>query len=274
MYFTIDDASYWYEVHGEGVPLVMLHGFTGSSQTWSEFICHHSEGVQVIVVDLPGHGSTTISSIRTMEDCCRDLRALFLSMGLDQFHLAGYSMGGRTALSFAMLYPELLKSLILESASPGLEGQMREDRREMDAKLARRIERGGLSAFVDFWEQLPLFESQKQLPSHVRAAVREERMSQTEEGLAQSLRGMGTGRQPSWWHMLCGLSLPVLLLAGEQDEKFVKINQEMAEKLPLHTLKIVAGAGHAIHVEKPGKFGKLVSGFIKNYSSSLSLHKD
>src|SRR5690625_7287500 len=117
MYYTVKDATYWYEVYGEGEPVVLLHGFTGSTATWSECISNWKEQFQIIVVDLPGHGKTKTQSPRTMEACCADLNLLFTSFQLDSVHLVGYSMGGRTALSFAMLYPEWIASLTLESAS-------------------------------------------------------------------------------------------------------------------------------------------------------------
>ncbi|MFC2947128.1 2-succinyl-6-hydroxy-2,4-cyclohexadiene-1-carboxylate synthase [Virgibacillus sediminis] len=266
MYFNINDASYWYQVHGEGTPLVMLHGFTGSSSTWSDFIRKYSGGMKIITVDLPGHGKTETPSIRTMEDCCRDLHKLFGFLGLHKFHLAGYSMGGRTALSFSVTYPDLVETLVLESASPGLLGEEKKERLEKDARLSSWIEREGITSFVDYWENIPLFESQKRLPASIRDAVREERLSQSEKGLAQSLQGMGTGNQPSWWDKLASLNFPVLLLAGEYDEKFIEINRSMAKKCSAGSLTIVEDAGHAIHVEKPEIFGKLVSGFIKKYS--------
>ncbi|WP_100013199.1 2-succinyl-6-hydroxy-2,4-cyclohexadiene-1-carboxylate synthase [Lentibacillus sediminis] len=265
MYVSINDSMYWYEESGDGIPLVMLHGFTGSSRTWEDFSKTHGQGFRVITVDLPGHGKTQTPNGLTMEQCCRELGDLFKALNLDRFHLLGYSMGGRTALSFAMIYPGAIESLILESASPGLDDeQERLERQEKDEKLARKIEREGIPAFVEYWESIPLFSTQKALSQAVREQVREERMAQTEEGLAGSLRGMGTGAQPSWWESLPAFETPVLLLAGELDNKFARVNQQMAARFPNAELHTVQGAGHAIHVEKPQMFGKLVRGFIIN----------
>ncbi|HLR41348.1 MAG TPA: 2-succinyl-6-hydroxy-2,4-cyclohexadiene-1-carboxylate synthase [Virgibacillus sp.] len=265
MYYTVKDATYWYEVYGEGVPVVLLHGFTGSTATWSEFISNWKEQFQIIVVDLPGHGKTKTQSPRTMEACCADLNQLFTSLQLDSIHLAGYSMGGRTALSFAMLYPERIASLTLESASPGLASEAeRQERIENDEKLAQRIEQDGIMKFVDFWENIALFDTQKKLPAAVRQAIRDERTGQSADGLTQSLRHMGTGKQPSWWGQLNAFKKPVLLLAGTEDKKFVGINKKMENQLQTSKFVSVKNAGHAIHVEQPEIFGKLVSEFICN----------
>src|SRR5699024_2721369 len=81
-------------------------------------------------------------------------------------------------------------------------------------------------------------------------------------GLANSLRYMGTGKQPSWWQALSRFEQPVQLMVGQLDRKFININQQMDELFPKSLLQIVPQAGHAIHVEQPEMFGKLVSEFI------------
>lgn len=263
MYFSIRDASYWYERTGQGPAIVLLHGFTGSTKTWDYFVDQYQDDFEIIVVDLPGHGKTNTGTPRSMEACSKDLRQLLLHLGLTSVHLVGYSMGGRTALTLAMLYPDYVASLILESASPGLESaQERRDRMAHDEQLAQTIERDGLEAFVNFWEAIPLFQTQKKLPVDVRQAIRAERLSQIESGLAQSLRSMGTGIQPSWWEQLQALTIPVLLVVGELDKKFVNINKKLENRMPTGYLVIVENAGHAIHVEESDFFGKLVSEFI------------
>jgi 2-succinyl-6-hydroxy-2,4-cyclohexadiene-1-carboxylate synthase len=265
MYYSIGNHTYWCEIHGAGEPLVMLHGFTGSSKTWADFIAGWGIDLQIITVDLPGHGMTDAPGITSMQDACRELHQLFSHLNLKSFHLLGYSMGGRTALSYAMLYSEKVTSLILESASPGL-GTVEEleERQTRDDKLAARIEKEGIEKFVNFWEDISLFESQRKLSEEKKTAIREERFSQHKAGLAASLRSMGTGSQPSWWGSLFELTVRTFLLAGVLDEKFTGINKRMHDCLPNSDLKIIEDAGHAIHVEQPVIFGKMVKEFIFN----------
>lgn len=263
MYYTINDAAYWYELTGEGPTVVLLHGFTGSSATWEPFVENLAQEFQVLIVDLPGHGKTEMATGRSMETCCSDLFALFSMLELTDIRLIGYSMGGRTALSFAMLYPELVKSLVLESTSPGLATESeRQARITRDEQLAEKIEQEGVVKFVDFWEDIPLFQTQKNLPVEVRQKIRNERLAQNKTGLAQSLRLMGTGAQMSWWDRLHDLSIPVLLLAGAKDDKFVKLNRRMEQLMENAHLVIAEQAGHAIHVEQADFFGKIVVEFL------------
>lgn len=265
MYFSLNNIDYWYEIHGDGRPVVLLHGFTGSSVSWNHLIGSRPSGYQFITVDLPGHGRTKGKRVRTMEACVDDLNHLFQHLELERFILLGYSMGGRTALSYATMFPKNLSALILESASPGLaDADRRAERKANDEKLANWIEEEGLTAFVDYWEDIPLFHTQKQLSKKVQTAIRSERLAQSEIGLASSLRGMGTGSQLSNWEKLHTLKIPVLLLAGEWDEKFIAINQEMEQKLPQAELKIFPAAGHALHIENPALFKETVLAFAKN----------
>ena len=266
MYFSKEDANYWYEIHGEGIPVVLLHGFTGSTSTWKRFIEFAPSSLQLITIDLPGHGRTIVNSPRTMESCCKDLQSLFTALGLEKIHLVGYSMGGRTALSYAMFDPERITTLTLESASPGLKTEMeRKERQENDEGLAKKIELEGLESFVAYWENIPLFDSQKALPPSMKDAIRKERLGQSTKGLAMSLRYMGTGSQPSWWEKMKYFSAPVLLITGELDEKYIRINKEMSKHFPNAQFITCKDIGHSIHVEKPEIFGKLVTEFILSY---------
>lgn len=266
---TIDDATYHYDLVGVGETIVLLHGFTGSMKTWEPFIDAWRTDFSILTIDLPGHGETTIPSGRTMEEFANDLKVMLERLKIESCHLLGYSLGGRTALSFAMYYPEMVQSIILESASPGLR-TMKERfiRRTNDAALASRIEKEGVAEFVSFWEAIPLFETQKHLPEAVQKTIRQERIKQTKAGLAMSLRFMGTGRQPSWWEVLHTIYLPVHLIVGTLDEKFVRMNKQMEKLLPKATLTEINKAGHTVHVEQPEKFAKLVIEQLKNRNNN------
>jgi 2-succinyl-6-hydroxy-2,4-cyclohexadiene-1-carboxylate synthase len=103
------------------------------------------------------------------------------------------------------------------------------------------------------------------VPEGQRAALREQRLCNSAAGLANSLRGVGTGAQPSLWQRLGELRLPVLLVAGALDAKFARIAAEMAEHLPGARLRVVPDAGHAVHFERPDAFDALVIAFCSSW---------
>ncbi|MFC4714430.1 2-succinyl-6-hydroxy-2,4-cyclohexadiene-1-carboxylate synthase [Planococcus dechangensis] len=262
MELTVRGVSYHIEIIGqdEAPVIVLLHGFTGSTVTWNR-VMRQLKGYKLVAIDLIGHGKTESpfeAERYHMDQQLEDLEAISKALQLTAFALLGYSMGGRTALAYACEYPERVQCLLLESASPGLYvEQERSKRRESDAALASYIREQGIERFVEKWERIPLFESQKSLSESVKQEVRTERLSQSPLGLANSLLGMGTGSQRSYWDCLPTLNMPVLLVTGEGDPKFCSIAREMDKMLPNSQHRIIS-AGHAIHVEKPVEFATMV----------------
>ncbi|WP_347862510.1 2-succinyl-6-hydroxy-2,4-cyclohexadiene-1-carboxylate synthase [Salimicrobium sp. PL1-032A] len=262
MHLTVNDRTYWIEDEGEGTPLLFLHGFTGSSGIWEEVKASLPE-YRVLCADLPGHGRTGDIGVVTMEQVARDLYVLLERLGVETVSLIGYSMGGRTALSFASMYPEMVERLVLESASPGLRtSEEREDRKERDEKVIGLLENEGIQAFTDKWEELPLFSSIKGIPETRRHSLRKERLDNDAQGLIASLKGMGTGVQPSVWHRLEDLDFPVCLIVGERDTKYRKLNAEMERMFPQAQVHLVNDAGHIPHLEKPDIFSEIVRHFM------------
>jgi 2-succinyl-6-hydroxy-2,4-cyclohexadiene-1-carboxylate synthase len=263
---ALGDVTYAYVEQGEGEALLLLHGFTGSSASWARVLPELAERYRVIAVDLLGHGLSDAPAEPArygMVPVAADITALLDHLGVDRAHLAGYSMGGRLALYLALLLPAHWHTLILESSSPGLAAAERAERVARDEELAAFVEAKGIDAFVDYWEQLPLFASQQRLPVEVQEKHRRQRLQNNPAGLAGSLRGMGTGVQPSLWARLPELELPVLLLAGARDDKYVSLAQRMARFLPGATLAMVPGAGHTIHLEQPERWVSLILDWLE-----------
>jgi 2-succinyl-6-hydroxy-2,4-cyclohexadiene-1-carboxylate synthase len=192
---AVNDVHLNVEVRHAGPALLLLHGFTGSSVTWFS----HSEAWRAfttIAVDLLGHGRSDCLADPNryrMERCVEDLLVLLDHLGVQRTAVLGYSMGGRIALYLALHAPQRLWALVLESASPGIEDVAeREARRQSDLTLAETLERDGIVTFVDRWHTLPLFATQAQLPASIRAELRRQRLGHHPQGLANSLRGLGT----------------------------------------------------------------------------------
>ena len=263
----INGVYYHVRIEGEGQPVLLLHGFTGSMNTWNTFIQGYKHCFQFISLDLLGHGLTEApvhASRYEMHKAAKDIKDLLISLDVQSAHILGYSMGGRLAVGFAVYYPEFVQTLILESSSPGLEDEKeRKARADSDAKLAERIRDEGIERFVEEWEKIPLFASQEKLSDRKRAEIRQERVSHTSLGLQNSLLGMGTGSQPSFWSNLKEMDFPVLLLAGELDEKFVHLALKMKNSFKIAQFETINDTGHAIHVEEPEIFGRIVSEFIR-----------
>ncbi len=258
-------------VHARGdesrPPIVLLHGFTGSKESWLELREELSRSRRVVSIDLPGHGGTqagTVLENHSMRSAAAMVTTLMAEhLGASRFAMVGYSMGGRLALWLALAYPSRVERLVLESASPGIADELeRARRRQSDDELAAFAEREGIEAFVKRWERNPLFDSLAQLAPDKRDELRRVRLRCSPSGLARSLRAMGTGAQPWLGDRLTELEAPTLLVAGALDSKFVGIARAMAARIPRVSLEVVEDAGHAPHLERPAEFNRIVAHFM------------
>ena len=171
----------------------------------------------------------------------------------------GYSMGARLALHIALLHPENVRRLILVSGSPGLRSpDDRSARVQSDEKLALEITEIGVDKFVEKWLSAPMFRGLISTPADIQ-----DRLRNTSEGLASSLRLCGTGTQESLWDRLHELNMPVLLVVGSDDNKFRQIGDEMKSTIGANAeLTVINNAGHSVHLEQTPNFQSVVSEFL------------
>lgn len=223
--------------------MLLAHGFTQTAQSWSlvqQLLCARGFDDSK-AIDLPGHGSA--GDVRA--DLWGSADHLVAAGGRTTY--IGYSMGGRVSLHAALAHPDVVERLVLIGATAGIDNvDARAQRRTDDELLADRIETIGVEAFIDEWLQNPLFAGLT--PNQ---ALREDRLHNTSDGLASSLRLAGTGTQAPLWDRLIEISCPVLLLVGQQDQKFRAIAERMATALPNAELQAIDDAGHSVHLEQP-----------------------
>lgn len=255
------------EKAGTGQPVLALHGFTGCSATWETFVEASEDKHTVITVDILGHGASDApedGALYSMGKTIRSLEKVLDHFCIERVHWMGYSMGGRIALSAAIALPHRTASLILESGSPGLRTQEeREARVHDDQALADWLEKAGMEKFVDYWQSTPIWASQARLPDLVRRKLRTQRLKNNAVGLANSLRGVGTGAQPALHHQLIEIKAPALFMAGNDDAKYLGIAHEMHLAVAHSRLEVIREAGHAVHLEQPKRFNQAVLGFLK-----------
>lgn len=254
-------------VAGSGPAVVALHGFAGNMSTWADFVYEARREYTVITIDLLGHGGSDSPSNPDRylaERSGADIATVLDRLGVTRACWLGYSMGGRIALLTATLMPDRFRCLVLESASPGLiSPDERARRTKSDDALARLITEEGVEAFSNYWEQQPLFASQRLLPHRVQERIRNQRFRNNPMGLANTLRATGSGIQRPVHKALPSLKIPVLCIAGEYDNKFRAIAKDVCGKLPNGRLSIILGAGHAPHMEKPREFNTVVLAFLR-----------
>jgi 2-succinyl-6-hydroxy-2,4-cyclohexadiene-1-carboxylate synthase len=155
--------------------------------------------------------------------------------------------------------PKRVSTLVLESASPGIDDADERQRRVgSDAALAQRILRHGIEAFVAEWESVPLLAAAPHVSADRLAHQHALRLQNRPLGLANSLRGMGAGQQLPLWSRLHELTQPVLLIVGGLDSRYRQIAERMQPLLPACEVAVVPDAGHTVHVDQPPAFANLL----------------
>jgi 2-succinyl-6-hydroxy-2,4-cyclohexadiene-1-carboxylate synthase len=237
--------------------IVLVHGFTQTMRSWDRLATLLAETFEVVRVDLPGHGGSGDLDLGFEETA----DALGEAGGAATY--VGYSLGGRLCLRLAVDHPELVQSLVLVGASPGLASEEeRAGRRAADEALAADIERMGTAAFLDRWLTQPLFATLNPQPDDLDA-----RLANSPGGLATALRRLGSGVQEPLWDRLGDLKMPVLAITGQKDLKFSRLAEEMVGAIGVNAQAVaLAGAGHAAHLERPVSFHRLVTAFLLLHS--------
>lgn len=232
------------ETHGSGPSLAFIHGFTQTRKSWQPVVEHLCGTYTCTTIDAPGHGETTNGKFSLVET--GDAIAKVMKTGT----LIGYSMGARMALHAALQHPSIVQRLVLVSGTAGIDDESERHARVVsDEKLADHIEDIGVEKFIEEWLSNPLFAGLTAENAQVA-----ERRRNTSTGLADSLRYAGTGTQMPLWTRLTELQIPVFLVAGALDEKFVALARRMHEIIPSSTFEIVEGAGHTVHLEQTEVF--------------------
>ena len=243
--------------------ILALHGFTGCGADFAPLAQQVSGDWHC--PELPGHGfePQLDCSPQGTVDCINELITHHQPPVTTQKILLGYSMGARASLLHAAYHPGVWDALILISANPGIEDETeRTNRRIADAELADSIERLGMQAFLEFWQETPLIRSQKHITGNLRASMQANRLKNTSIGLAKSLRQFGQGDAPNLWPELGKLTVPALLITGEKDTKYTNIAQRMQAVLPHASHVTIPNASHMPHLEQSDLVIKAIHTFF------------
>ena len=230
--------------------VVLLHGFSGTRRAWDGVAARlHPERYLPKALDLPGHGDASDAhgvggEAITFAGCVSHV----LARAPERFVLCGYSLGGRVALHVALVAPERVARLVLVSTTAGIEDPTERAQRHLsDHQLAERLETVPFEDFIERWRNQPLFAED---PPDVGKSAREDQRRNRPEALAAVLRGVGSGEMEPLWDRLPELTMPVTVLAGDRDAKFLALGERMVGLLSDAELVIVPG-GHGLPLENP-----------------------
>ncbi|MDZ7718962.1 MAG: 2-succinyl-6-hydroxy-2,4-cyclohexadiene-1-carboxylate synthase [Balneolaceae bacterium] len=243
--------------------LLMLHGFMGSEKVFEHFIRELNSFCNPITIDLAGHGETESpadSTFYSAERQVQQLHSIIRRLQVDNLYLYGYSMGGRLAFQMIASHPDLFSGVMIESSHCGIASEKaRINRQKLDEKRAQRIEQN-YDDFIENWMDLPLF---KHTPNPMKSVYKKIMEAQNPKTLSASLRGFGAGIMPPVCDKLNETDLPITLIAGEHDEKYVERMSEIHQQTDRSRLKIIKNAGHRVHADQPEELTLILKNSLK-----------
>lgn len=242
-----------YAHHGEGEPVVLIHGFPLDHSIWEETIGFLQHNCQLIIPDVRGFGhSSTLASPYSMEDMASDLAGLLDHQGLEKATLIGHSMGGYIALAFARLYPKRVAGLVLVSSqAQGDTPEQKKGRYE----TADRVAEEGVKIVLD--AMLAKLSADKTIQESIGEVIARQEPS----GVAGALKAMAERSDSS--SVLSDALFPILILHGDNDQLIpIQRAEQMKELSDMADLIVLEGVGHMPMMEVPGDLAKEIATFI------------
>jgi len=252
-----------YEVHGDGYPLVLAHGFTSSMQMWADQIPSFAKKYRVVVYDSRGHGASEAPGDLASYDlwtCVEDQRALMDHLDIGEAYVGGLSMGGMVAMRFALKCPQRVRALLLCDTGPGMAGPHRQWFDALYGSAEPVVSTEGVGGWLKrMWPVLAqAFPPEGQLPAGVRRHLEGlERMSADGFlGGAQALR-----QQDNVLERLGEIRVPTLIVVGDRD-LLLTDSRAMRRRIAGNQFVLIRDSLHGTAVWQPEAFTRAVLDFL------------
>ncbi|PGL69856.1 alpha/beta hydrolase [Bacillus sp. AFS055030] len=256
----LENLTIAYKDQGKGKPIVLIHGFMGSHAYWEKVVPKLSEDYRVIAIDLPGHGdSTAIIKEHTIEDYADVIKDFLDQLNIQQVTMFGHSLGGYITLTFAQRYSNYLNgfSLIHSTAYPDSE-----EAKKARVATSEKVKNEGVKNVVD--GLIPKLFSPKNIQTNSKEIdlAKQIGYKTTVDGTVNALISMKN--RPDRNHILNDTNLPVLLLAGKDDqiippEKTFSVKKENIKTVTLNS------AGHMSMYEAPKELINEMNNFLSSF---------
>jgi 3-oxoadipate enol-lactonase len=263
---NVNNIQVYFEVAGEGDPILLIHGHPFDHTMWAPQTAALSKLYQVITPDLRGYGKSTLpESLPTrFEDYATDMLALMDTLSINSFHLAGLSQGGQIIMEIFRQAPARIKSLIFADTFAGLDTP---EAKQGRYDTASRLETEGMDSYAGevIYKMLKPehVTTQPDVAAHVLLMMK----ASPAKGAATALRARSE-RIDYLTLVLPTINIPTLVLVGRQDE-FTPVAkaEELQQNLQNCKLVIIEDAGHLPNLEHPNEFNAALLDFLKGISN-------
>ena len=261
----VGGVSLYYEEVGQGTPLVFVHEFAGDCWSWRPQVQFFSRRYRTIAFNARGYPPSDVPldvKAYSQQQAADDIKGVLDHLGIRQAHVCGLSMGGYATLHFGLSYPERALSLVVAGAGYGSEDHVKHQA-DLDV-VVRRLETEGMERVADFYGRGPTRVQFIEKDPVGWQEFRDRLAAGSAPGHALTLRGVQMLR-PSIFDLgdrMAKLPVPTLVMTGDEDEPCLEPGIYMKRKIMTSGLVVFPKSGHAINLEEPDLFNRLVLDFL------------
>jgi pimeloyl-ACP methyl ester carboxylesterase len=269
---TDDGVRLYFEETGAGHPVILVHEFAGDLRSYELQMRHFGKRYRTIAFnargfppsDVPEHVSS-YSQARAAED----ILAVLDHVGVQQAHIIGLSMGGFATLHFGLRHPQRALSLCIGGCGYGAEPDKRDTFRAEADVIASMIRTEGMSAFAERYAYGPTRVQFENKDPRGHAEFRRMLSEHSPVGSANTQQGVQKER-PSLYMLveeMRRINVPTLIITGDEDWPCLLPGILMKQSIPTSALVVMPNAGHAINIEEPNEYNRIVSDFLAQVES-------
>ncbi len=261
----INGVNIYYEVTGDGFPLVLSHEFGGAYQSWEPQVRFFSRRYQVITYNHRGFPPSDVprkASDYSQDILVEDLYQLLRHLGIKEAYVGGCSLGGNIALNFGIAHPEMTRALIIAASGAGTTG--RDTFVPKLEGLAQQVETTGWKVLAERYAHEPnRIQLQRKDPRGWQEFI-DELAAHSNEGSAHLIREVIIKRPPvsELEAKLKKLKIPTLIMIGDEDEMCIDPALIMKKHMPGAGLLVLPQSGHVINLEEPAIFNQALLDFL------------
>ena len=265
--FSSNGVEIYYQVAGEGYPLVMAHEFAGDITSWEPQVNYFSRRYRVITYCHRGYPPSEVPNdpeAYSQDLQVEDLYRLLQYLGIEQAHIGGLSMGGTLTVGFAIAHPEMCRSLVIASAGAGSDSGDRERLVASWQSLSESMMTDGMEKFADGYargaERLQFLRKDPVGWAKFHAGL----AAHSALGSSLTFRGVQMKRKTIYQleGELQNIRIPALVMIGDEDGPCVDPAIFMKRNIPGAGLAVFPQAGHTINLEEPDLYNRTVSDFL------------
>ena len=274
---SANGVELFYEVTGEGFPVVFSHEYGGDWRSWTPQVRYFDRLYRCVTYNHRGFPPSEVPSelaAYSQDLLVEDLRALLQGLGIEQAHLVGFSMGGGIVVNLALRYPELCRSLVVVGTGTGSVNREGFEQNVRDI-VALQTERG-IEAFAEAYAESPTRQPFKRKDPHGWAEFKANLADHSAVGASLTMQGVQRDRPPivTQGDALRQLDVPTLVMVGDEDEPCVDASVFLRRTIPRSGLAVFPQSGHAINLEEPALFNQVVADFFRQVEAGRWARRD